>query len=133
MGVPLLSALHHLAAVAPPAEGGVRLDREPVERHVRRTERQRAGEVVTAHGELRTVTFRPQSESRALEAVLYDGSGSLTLVWLGRKRVPGIEVGRVLTATGPVITGASPLPGSKSVTNSLAMTRRPASASRAAR
>ncbi|MBW9208722.1 OB-fold nucleic acid binding domain-containing protein [Mumia sp. zg.B21] len=61
---------------------------------------QRAGDVVTAHGELRTVTFRPQSESRALEAVLYDGSGSLTLVWLGRKRVPGIEVGRVLTATG---------------------------------
>ena len=35
-----------------------------------------------------------------LEAELYDGSGSLTLVWLGRKRVPGIEVGRVLTATG---------------------------------
>lgn len=61
---------------------------------------QRAGAVVTVHGELRTVVFRPRSGARALEATLYDGSGTLTLVWLGRNRIPGIEAGRILTATG---------------------------------
>ncbi|MGH1565603.1 OB-fold nucleic acid binding domain-containing protein [Mumia sp. DW29H23] len=61
---------------------------------------QRVGDVVTVHGELRTVTFKPRSGARALEAALYDGSGSLTLVWLGRNRIPGIEAGRALTATG---------------------------------
>ena len=35
-----------------------------------------------------------------LEAELFDGSGSVTLVWLGRRRIPGIEPGRTLTARG---------------------------------
>ncbi|WP_228551520.1 OB-fold nucleic acid binding domain-containing protein [Mumia zhuanghuii] len=61
---------------------------------------QHVGEVVTVHGELRAVTLRPRSEARALEATLYDGSGTITLVWLGRSRVAGIEAGRALTVTG---------------------------------
>ncbi|KAA1420047.1 OB-fold nucleic acid binding domain-containing protein [Mumia zhuanghuii] len=61
---------------------------------------QRVGEVVTVHGELRAVTYRPRSGARALEASLYDGTGALTLVWIGRSRIAGIEAGRALTATG---------------------------------
>ena len=44
----------------------------------------------------------PSSTSNVptLEAELFDGSGSLTLVWLGRRRIPGIEPGRTVTARG---------------------------------
>ncbi|WP_262852793.1 OB-fold nucleic acid binding domain-containing protein [Mumia quercus] len=61
---------------------------------------QRVGDVVTVHGELRAVTLRPRAGARTLEARLYDGTGVLTLIWLGRSRIPGIEAGRALTATG---------------------------------
>ena len=58
------------------------------------------GQVVTACGVLRSVTVRPVAGSPALEADLYDGSGHLRLVWLGRRHIHGIEAGRSLTVTG---------------------------------
>ncbi|HEY3438234.1 MAG TPA: OB-fold nucleic acid binding domain-containing protein [Actinotalea sp.] len=45
-------------------------------------------------GVLRSVTLRPRQTVPALEAELYDGSGSLQVVWLGRRRIAGIEPGR---------------------------------------
>ena len=36
----------------------------------------------------------------ALEAELYDGTGSITLIWLGRRRIGGVECGRSLVARG---------------------------------
>jgi len=57
-------------------------------------------EVVTVHGTLRTVTLRPRGGVAGLEAELYDGSGTVTLVWLGRRRIGGIAPGRQLTAHG---------------------------------
>lgn len=57
--------------------------------------------VCSIHGELRSVTLRPVDDGvTALEAKLYDGSGSVTLVWLGRRRIQGIEPGRRLTVHG---------------------------------
>ena len=53
-------------------------------------------------GTLRTVTLRPRAGVPALEAELYDGSGSMSVVWLGRRRIPGIEPGRSLTVQGLV-------------------------------
>ncbi|UJP39184.1 OB-fold nucleic acid binding domain-containing protein [Cellulomonas palmilytica] len=53
-------------------------------------------------GVLRSVTFRPRQGVPALEAELYDGSGSLSLVWLGRREIAGIVPGRRLTAEGMV-------------------------------
>jgi hypothetical protein len=38
----------------------------------------------------------------ALEAELYDGSEPLTLIWLGRDAIEGIEQGRTLTVHGRV-------------------------------
>jgi hypothetical protein len=55
---------------------------------------------VDLHGSLRTVTLRPRGGVSALEAELYDGSGVVTLVWLGRRRIAGIEPGRSLTVSG---------------------------------
>ncbi len=63
-------------------------------------------ERVTVHGAIRSVTMLPRAGSPALEAELYDGTGVITLVWLGRRRIHGIECGRTLSASGLVsITG----------------------------
>ena len=51
-------------------------------------------------GTLRTVVLRPRAGVPALEAELYDGSGTARIVWLGRRRIPGIEPGRVVVARG---------------------------------
>jgi hypothetical protein len=67
-------------------------------------------ERVTVSGTLRTVTFRPRAGVPALTAELYDGSGSIQVVWLGRRRIPGIEPGRQVTCYGRVTTdGAQPV------------------------
>ena len=60
----------------------------------------RKGQVVTVTGRLRSVVYTPRETVPTLEAELFDGSGSVTLVWLGRRRIPGIEPGRSLTARG---------------------------------
>jgi hypothetical protein len=60
--------------------------------------RQRA----TVCGTLRSVTLRPRAGVPALEAELYDGSGSIRLVWLGRRQIAGIEPGRRLRVSGMV-------------------------------
>ncbi len=60
----------------------------------------RRGKVVTVTGRLRSVVYTPRETVPTLEAELFDGSGSVTLVWLGRRRIPGIEPGRTLTARG---------------------------------
>ena len=46
------------------------------------------------YGVLRSVTLRPKERVQALQAELYDGSGSMQLVWLGRRAISGIEPGR---------------------------------------
>lgn len=58
--------------------------------------------VANLHGTLRSVTLRPVDGVSALEAELYDGSATLTLIWLGRRRIEGIEPGRTLTVHGRV-------------------------------
>src|SRR3954465_14425564 len=57
---------------------------------------------VELQGSLRTVTLRPRGGVPALEAELWDGSGLITLVWLGRRRIAGIEPGRSVKVTGRV-------------------------------
>ncbi len=59
-------------------------------------------ERVTLRGALRTVTLRPRAGVPALEAELNDGSGVLTIVWLGRRRIAGIEPGRAIEVEGRI-------------------------------
>ena len=58
-------------------------------------------ERVRLRGTLRTVTLRPRGGVPALEAELFDGSGVITVVWLGRRRIAGISPGRVDGDPGP--------------------------------
>lgn len=59
-------------------------------------------ERVTLQGTLRTVTLRPRGGVPALEAELYDGTGTLTVIWLGRRRIAGIQPGRSLKVRGRI-------------------------------
>lgn len=59
-------------------------------------------QLVTVRGVLRTVTLRPRGGVPALEAELFDGSGVLTLIFLGRRRIAGVAPGRSLRATGRI-------------------------------
>ena len=58
------------------------------------------GETVTVRGMVRSVTLRPRNTTPALEIDLYDGSGSVSVVWLGRRQIPGIEPGRTMVVCG---------------------------------
>ena len=51
-------------------------------------------------GTLRSVTLRPRGTSLTMEADLWDGTGSVTLIWLGRREIPGIQPGRRLIVRG---------------------------------
>jgi hypothetical protein len=62
----------------------------------------RRGEVATVSGRLRAVCYTPRETVPTLEAELFDGSAAIDLVWLGRRRIAGIEPGRWLTARGRV-------------------------------
>ena len=58
------------------------------------------GAPVCVAGSLRAVVLRPRAGVPTLEAELYDGTGTVTLIWLGRRRIRGIDPGRQLVARG---------------------------------
>jgi amino acid transporter len=59
-------------------------------------------EMADVAGTLRTVTLRPRGPSLTMEADLWDGSGNITLIWLGRRDIPGIRPGRSIEVRGRV-------------------------------
>jgi hypothetical protein len=60
------------------------------------------GEKVTVSGTVRALTLRPVGGVPALEAELYDGSGTLRVIWLGRRRIAGIDPGRSMCVHGRI-------------------------------
>ncbi|MGQ0837927.1 OB-fold nucleic acid binding domain-containing protein [Actinokineospora sp.] len=61
-----------------------------------------SGDEVTVLGRLRSVELCPRDAVATLEAELFDGTDGVTLVWLGRRRIPGIEPGRTVKAQGRI-------------------------------
>jgi len=61
-------------------------------------------EPVCILGTLRTVTFRPRAGVPALQAELWDGTGSVSVVFLGRRSIPGISPGRAVKVRGRITT-----------------------------
>jgi hypothetical protein len=64
---------------------------------------------VRVAGTVRTLTLRSRAQVPALEVDLYDGSETLTLVFLGRRAIRGITPGRRLVAGGRVTRRGSSL------------------------
>jgi hypothetical protein len=59
-------------------------------------------ERVRIRGTLRTVTLRPRGGVPALEAELADGTGTILVIWLGRRRIAGVEPGRGIVVEGRI-------------------------------
>ena len=51
-------------------------------------------------GRLRSVELSPKDAAATLEAELFDGTDDVTLIWVGRRRIPGIEPGRKIKVRG---------------------------------
>ena len=58
------------------------------------------GEEVTMVGTLRSVEANARGCAGGVRAELFDGTDTVMLVWLGQRRIPGIESGRTLRVRG---------------------------------
>jgi hypothetical protein len=58
------------------------------------------GQEVTMVGHLRSVETNAKGCAGGVRAELFDGTDTVTLVWLGQRRIPGIESGRALRVRG---------------------------------
>ena len=55
-------------------------------------------------GIVRRITIRPVEGFEALETVLWDGTGEISALWLGRRQIPGLALGSRLVVEGVVGT-----------------------------
>ncbi len=55
---------------------------------------------VTVAGEITSLRIVPRSGTPSLEATVSDGSGSLVVVWTGRRQIPGVAPGKRLVLSG---------------------------------
>lgn len=62
----------------------------------------RERQAVRLRGTVLSLSMLPKSGTPWMEAELSDGSGTVTLVWMGRHGIPGISVGRELAVRGRV-------------------------------
>ncbi len=51
-------------------------------------------------GVVRRITVRPLEGNESLEALLDDGTGEVTVVWMGRRSIPGLNLGTRLIVEG---------------------------------
>ena len=58
------------------------------------------GSPVCVEGLVRGITLRPLGESPAVEIDLFDGTSSVSVKWIGRRRIFGIAPGRRLVVHG---------------------------------
>jgi hypothetical protein len=58
------------------------------------------GQEVTMVGTLRSVEANAKGCAGGVKAELFDGTDAVTLVWLGQRRIAGIEPGRKLRVHG---------------------------------
>lgn len=83
------------------------LDAEEMESTSQASGAQRAcdcsrGEEVTFVGRLRSVEACSKAATANIEAEFFDGTDTVSLVWIGRRRIPGIEPGKQLLVRGRV-------------------------------
>lgn len=57
---------------------------------------------VRVAGRVRSMRIRPWGDVPSLEATITDGTGSIDVVFLGRRRVPGLRLGGWLLVEGTV-------------------------------
>ena len=55
---------------------------------------------ITVAGEISSLRIVPRAGTPSLEATVNDGSGSLVVVWTGRRNIPGVAPGKRLVLSG---------------------------------
>jgi hypothetical protein len=60
------------------------------------------GAVTTVTGRIKSVIYTPRQTVPTFTAELYDGTGSIELIFLGRRRIAGLEPGRTIVAKGRI-------------------------------
>ena len=63
-----------------------------------------AGSRTSVVGTIRSITLQPVTGTPALHADLWDGTGYISLIWLGRRQIPGIDPGRRIVVHGRLAT-----------------------------
>jgi hypothetical protein len=53
-------------------------------------------------GVVRRITIHPLEGHEALEALLYDGTGQISVVWMGRRSIAGLSLGTKLVVEGMI-------------------------------
>src|SRR5262245_24750110 len=51
-------------------------------------------------GVVRRITVRPVEGHESLEAILFDGTGEVTVMWMGRRTIRGLSLGTRLIVEG---------------------------------
>lgn len=57
---------------------------------------------VCVTGTVKSVTLKSLAGAPSLEAEIYDGTGSVTAIFLGRRTISGIETGRAMVLRGRI-------------------------------
>jgi DNA/RNA endonuclease YhcR with UshA esterase domain len=57
---------------------------------------------VCVTGTVKSVTLKSLAGAPSLEAEIYDGTGSVTAIFLGRRRICGIETGKSMVLRGRI-------------------------------
>ena len=60
------------------------------------------GKPIQVTGVVKSATVRPNTQVPTYEVEVFDGSGSLTVVWQGRKHVTGVEPGTRIEVEGRI-------------------------------
>lgn len=60
------------------------------------------GQEVTMFGRLRSVESGSKAAAATVQAEFFDGTDAILLIWIGRRRIPGIETGKTLLVRGRV-------------------------------
>jgi hypothetical protein len=58
--------------------------------------------LVRVQGRIRSMRVQPWAEVASLECTVIDPTGGLLLIFLGRRTIPGVELGRHVIAEGMV-------------------------------
>lgn len=54
-------------------------------------------------GRVQSIKVNPRGSTVTLEVQIYDGTDQITGVWFGRRKIPGIDLGRGLILQGTIV------------------------------
>jgi RecG-like helicase len=64
-----------------------------------------ARQPIHAAGVVKRITVYPAEGSEAVEAVISDGTGEISVVWMGRRSIPGLRLGTRVVVEGVLAEG----------------------------